>query len=106
MLSKRDFIICMKIIRKNEKEIEKFVEDIGKYFDSVYIFDLGNNAIINQIEIVKIAMEENVDNSWIDWYIYENDWGNNKLTAGYENNINPVKNSSHLYQLILESKKK
>jgi hypothetical protein len=105
MLSKKDFIICMNKIKSNQKYLEKFIKDIGKYFDDIYIFDLGDQSLYNQIEILKIAVENTSGDNWIDWYIYENDWGKKEFTAGYDKDIKPIKTYSDLYDLIVKAQK-
>ena len=105
MLSKKDFMICMRKIKKSQKELEKFVEDIGKYFDEVYIFDVGDQLLYSQIEILKIAMNDTTkDISWIDWFIFDNEWGNRGLEAGYDKKA-PIFNLEELYKLLVESQK-
>jgi hypothetical protein len=103
MLNKKDFITCMRKIKKSQRELEKFVNDIGKYFDNVYIFDVGDQLIYNQIEILKIAMNDTIeDQNWIDWFIYDNDWGSNGLEAGYDKE-KPVFTLDDLYKLLIEA---
>jgi len=103
MLSKKDFIFCMQKIQKDQKYLKEFIKNIGKYFDDVYIFDLGDQLLYTQIEILKIAMDDE-NNSWIDWYIYDNNWGNEKLEAGY-GIIKPIKTINDLYRLFQEMQK-
>ena len=100
MLSKKDFIFCMRKIQKDQKYLKEFIKNIAKYFDDAYIFDLGDQLLYTQIEILKIAMNDEND-SWIDWYIYDNNWGNEKLEAGYEI-IKPIKTTNDLYGLFQE----
>ena len=104
MISKKDFIRCMKRIQKNQKNLEKFMDDIGKYFDDVYIFSLGDQLLYTQIEILKVAVEDDFDDNWIDWYIFENEWGNNRWEAGYDDKTTPIVDFDGLYNLILERK--
>ena len=42
---------------------------------------------------------------FIDWYIYENDFGRKKYEAGYDGKMKPIKNTRDLLNLIEEGKK-
>ena len=39
---------------------------------------------------------------WIEWYIYENNCGTDKLEAGYDDKWSPIENSRDLAKLIVE----
>jgi len=39
---------------------------------------------------------------WLEWYIYDNDCGAEKMRAGFGDVVNPIKNSRDLAKLIVE----
>lgn len=43
---------------------------------------------------------------WLCWYREQNNFGVNKMTAGYDKKLKPIKNANDLYRLILESRKR
>ena len=45
------------------------------------------------------------DQRWIDWYIFENDYGRKKLESGYDKKLKPITNTDQLWDLIQEGKK-
>ena len=105
MLSENKFVWAMKEIQKNHEEIAKFGSLLDKYFDS-FIFSFGYDLVTTSINILKECVNDTEDDSWIDWFIYENDFGNRKMEAGYNNKTKQIKNASDLYRLIVEKNKK
>lgn len=58
-------------------------------------------------EITKILMTEFNDKAgWVDWWIYENDYGKKGLEAYYKDgSIIPFKTASDLYKFLVENNK-
>jgi hypothetical protein len=104
MLSENKFVWAMKEIQKNHEEIAKFGSLLDKYFDS-FIFSFGYDLVTTSINILKECVNDTEDDSWIDWFIYENDFGNRKMEAGY-GKMKQIKNASDLYQLIIDKNRK
>ena len=100
ILTREEFKECMQKIQESFKQVDKFVNDIAKYFDS-YIFELGYELVNDQINILEIAMKDS--NYWIDWFIYENEWGKRQLEVGYNNKTRKIKNVTDLYELLLQN---
>ena len=53
-----------------------------------------------------LAVEVGDFGGWLDWYYIENDMGKKAMTAGYNENTNPVKTLCDLCELILEARKR
>jgi hypothetical protein len=100
IMNKKDFIKCIKQIQKDFAKVDQFIKDIGHYFDS-YLFELGCELLNTQIDILKTAMNDNNKDSWIDWYIYENDFGKKCLEAGYDNKVRKINTFEDLYNLMV-----
>jgi hypothetical protein len=52
------------------------------------------------LQIESKYTKNEIKDSWINWYIYENDWGNRKYTAGYDDKTTVIKNTKDLWKLI------
>lgn len=51
------------------------------------------------IHLIELAMNDK--SGWIDWFIYENDFGKKEMTAGYDDTVvKPIKNNDDLYDLM------
>lgn len=61
-------------------------------------------------ELRKFAVEATAElvedkSEWLDWFIFENEWGARELEAGYDNELKPVRTFADLVGLIEKSKK-
>lgn len=70
--------------------------------------ELPSITIADELEeaFIRVVSELAGDrNNWIDWYIYENDFGKKKHEAGYDGNRKPIKTTRQLLDLINEGRR-
>lgn len=80
------------------KEFEKERDEFFKYhYPESYEF---LNILFDKY-VQNIAKMFGDESNWIDWYIYENEYGKRKLEAGEKGNLKPIKNVKDLYKLIV-----
>ena len=78
-MNKELFVESINELQKQFKHDGKFSEHMGKAFPGVFSADLvpDNHFVIEQmIKVLKIEMFDNHDHSWIEYFIYELDFGN------------------------------
>jgi len=101
------FVDSIKAIEKQQKHDYKFCDDLGKAFPDAFEANLlyNNSATVNAL--FKILEVENNDNdSWIQYFCYELDFGK-KYKDGHvvsETNENiDLSNSTKLYEFLNKS---
>ena len=77
--------------RAAAKALELFV-------DGWISITLGDGLMVSYIEMLASAVGD--ESRWIDWYVFENDCGREKMQAGYDGELKPVTNAQELYDLI------
>ena len=105
MLSKEAFCELMKdfeeqYIRSEEwvdKVCEVFGCDLEKLYENGY-FDIA----IRAIEMAMECKYDSDDNTWISWWIYENEWGENHLAVEIDGEDRTPTSYGDLYDLIVE----
>ncbi len=58
-----------------------------------------HTAIWKSFDVLMDCVEQQ---EWLEWYIYDNDCGAAKMKAGFNEVVNPIKNSRDLAKLIVE----
>jgi len=98
-LTKKDWVNRIDEIVKCYKRLSEICESAGK----LGMMDI-NGALHETIWDAFQCMMRMLDcDGWIEWYIYENECGGNKYTAGYDGNVKPIETSEDLAELIIES---
>ena len=59
-----------------------------------------HTAIWKSFDVLMACVEQQ---EWLEWYIYDNDCGAAKMEAGFDEAVNPIKNSRDLAKLIVEN---
>jgi hypothetical protein len=106
MITKKDFISKMTELQKNETELSLFREFTYKYFGGCE-FDIADKLFEIALKYLCELMNEDYDDGWIPWFVYENDWGKKAFEAGIANGKTKVKSkkiktTSQLYDLIVK----
>lgn len=107
--SKRFFKECIGNIKQQRKHDVECSLNIKKVFPDAFAANLlyDNSAIIDQlIKVLQVAFNDNHEHSWIDYFIYELDFGKKnkslKVTGSNGENI-PLSNAGQLYDLLIEN---
>ena len=75
-------------------------DTIGKllFSESYVYFSFGEEFMNHYIELLEDTFGDR--GSWIQWFIFENDWGRREYEAGFKGNMLPIKTTEDLYDLI------
>lgn len=85
------------ILKENEKELSNIYNIFGANPDGNFqrsVFKLQDFAIKQTSKIIGDNEE------WLDWFIYENDWGEKAFEAGYDDNLKEIKTIDDLVDLL------
>lgn len=88
-------------ILEHRKKVEKIFKDAEK----VGIIDINGplfNTVWHAIESVTSIVDQH---GWIEWFVYENEYGARELEATVNNKTFKVKSAKDLLALIKESEK-
>ena len=99
MPNKKLFIESIEALKKQIVYDQKVCDTMSEIFDGFCIYD--NGAVINQL--IKVLAEIYGDKSeWIEYYIYELDFGKQwkKDSVSQDGNNIPLKTPEDLYNLI------
>ncbi|MFW6243413.1 MAG: hypothetical protein ACOC2W_04570 [bacterium] len=104
-INKRDFIDAMESIKQQFRHDEKCSKAFSVILPNDYISSYDNTSIVNGfIDLLKILMND--DESWIDYYIYELDFGdrykNGDVVSEYGEEIQ-LKTFNDLYAFLVKN---
>lgn len=88
-------------ILEHRRKVEKIFRDAEK----VGVIDINGplfNTVWHAIESVTSIVDPH---GWIEWYVYENEYGTRELTATVNDKTFKVKSAKDLLALIKESEK-
>lgn len=98
-MTKEQFIKLMMAVKEKYQDLEKFwdkFEDLFGVYSDLLVDTTSIGGIIDTIADIVEDKEK-----WIYWYIYENDWGKQKLECEDENNnVVPSETLEDLWNLI------
>ena len=101
-MNKKEFAECINDIRLFCAEIDS----LNSHIDAIApgaICDIGNMFLDSYVDLLSRHVEDN--DNWINWFVYENEFGVDKMKAGYDGKEKPIKNIDDLWALIQEGKK-
>ena len=96
------YILLIKTELDKEKEINNFFIKINLLENQTYINLIDSKLINAYINILSIAMND--DSNWIEWFIFDNDFGNKKLKIKYNKKVRKIISIRQLYNLIKNKK--
>ena len=88
---------ALKAHTETKRVVSKGLEALCSDFTIIDFDYKFENAYIHLIEL---AMSDTSE--WIDWFVYENDFGARGMEAGYDNALRPIATFDDLYILMAE----
>ena len=72
-MTKEQFIKLMEVIKERYYKIEEIYDKLDDVFGSVGDLFIDETSITPIIAVVSEIVEDN--NKWIEWYVYDKNWG-------------------------------
>ena len=102
-MTRKELDRYLKVIKTHRRMVGEYRRAVSRLSDGVAIdFSEG----LEEAYIKLIAKLSGDTDTWIEWHIYENDFGRKKHEAGYDGNLKPIKSTRDLLNLIEEGKKR
>ena len=105
-MKKELFIESIEAIKKQMEHDDKFAKTIGKAFPEAHKGTLtpDNHFLSNALlKLLMVEFYDNHHNSWIEYFIYEKDFGKRKeLTVKKAGEIIPLDTADDLYNLLVD----
>ncbi len=97
---KQMFIKYMERLKSFYKLRNETGDSLGKllFSESFIYLSFGEEFMNHYIELLEDVFGDK--NSWIQWFIFENDWGAKGYEAGFTDKMSPIKTTEDLYDLI------
>lgn len=97
---KQSFIKYMERLKSFYKLRNETGDALGKllFDESFTYFSFGEEFMNHYIELLEDVFGDK--SSWIQWFIFENDWGARAMEAGFKDNMLPIKTTEDLYDLM------
>jgi hypothetical protein len=100
-MTRKELDRYLKVIKTHRRMVREYRSAVSRLSDGVAIDFSGG---LEEAYVKLIAELAGDAYRWIDWYIYENDFGRKKYEAGYDGNLKPIKSTRDLLNLIQEEK--
>ena len=99
-MTKEQFIKLMEAIKERYHTIEKIYDKLDDVFGSVGDLFIDETSITPIIDVISEIVEDN--NKWIEWYVYDKNWGTDARLTATDNNGNeiPSETLEDLWNLI------
>ena len=103
-MSKKQFIKLMTVIKERHNSLENVYDKLDDIFGDVGDRFVANTSLFPIIKVISDIVGD--DNEWIEWYIYEKEWGikEDMEVTDVNNNIVPSETLGDLWELIQSSK--
>ena len=99
-MTKEQFIQLMEVIKERYYKIEEIYDKLDDVFGSVGDLFIDETSMTPIIDVISEIVEDN--NKWIEWYVYEKNWGTDERLTVTDNNGNeiPSETLEDLWNLI------
>ena len=99
-MTKEQFIKLMEVIKERYYKIEEIYDKLDDVFGSVGDLFIDETSMTPIIDVISEIVEDN--NKWIEWYVYDKNWGTDERLTVMDNNGNeiPSETLEDLWNLI------
>ena len=99
-MTKEQFIRLMEVIKERYYKIEEIYDKLDDVFGSVGDLFIDETSMTPIIDVISEIVEDN--NKWIEWYVYDKNWGTDERLTVTDNNGNeiPSETLEDLWNLI------
>ena len=99
-MTKEQFIKLMEAIKERYYTIEKIYDKLDDVFGSVGDLFIDETSMTPIIDVIAEIIEDN--DKWIEWYVYDKNWGTDERLTVMDNNGNeiPSETLEDLWNLI------
>ena len=103
-MNKEQFIKLMTVIKERQYSLESIYDKLNELFGDVSDKFIDNTSLFPIIKVIADIVGDN--EGWIEWYIYEKEWGTKEDVgvADGDGNVVPSKTLEDLWGLIQSSK--
>ena len=100
-MTKEQFIQLMEVIKERYYKIEEIYDKLDDVFGSVGDLFIDETSMTPIIDVIAEIIEDN--DKWIEWYVYDKNWGTDERLTVTDNNGNeiPSETLEDLWNLIL-----
>ena len=99
-MTKEQFIQLMEVIKERYYKIEEIDDKLDDVFGSGGDLFIDETSMTPIIDVISEIVEDN--NKWIEWYVYDKNWGTDERLTVMDNNGNeiPSETLEDLWNLI------
>lgn len=99
-MTKEQFIQLMEVIKERYYKIEEIYDKLDDVFGSVGDLFIDETSMTPIIDVISEIVEDN--DKWIEWYVYDKNWGTDERLTVTDNNSNeiPSETLEDLWELI------
>lgn len=103
-MNKEHFIKLMTVIKERYCSLESVYDKLNELFGDVSYRFIDDTSLFPIIKVIADIVGD--DESWIEWYIYEKEWGTKEdmEVTDVNNNVVPSETLEDLWRLIQNSK--
>lgn len=111
MIEKENFVFVLSQIEKQIEKERKLVNFLSEgYIDGYPVSTFSEPLIETTIKLLSIFFEDdafkNKSNTWIEWFVYDDDFGRRGLTAFIDKKEYKFSNAEEFYDFLILWKKK
>jgi hypothetical protein len=96
------YINCLKEFFDEQEKLDNVLKVIAPSGTSVCEF--GNKFVDDYIDLMENALND--DAHWISWFVFDNNFGNKKLTIMIGNNYHKISSTKKFYDVVIKDLKK
>ena len=103
-ISKELFIKSIENIQKQHEQESKFSDSVNEYFSQDVDSSLPRNYVLDSlVEMLQLHFNDNHSHSWIEYYLWELDFGKNYQEGRVKINDKDfeLKTPTQLYELLI-----
>ena len=99
-MTKEQFIQLMEVIKERYYKIEEIYDKLDDVVGSVGDLFIDETSMTPIIDVITEIIEDN--DKWIEWYVYDKNWGTDERLTATDNNGNeiPSETLEDLWNLI------
>jgi len=102
IITKQQFLEIIDLLKRQEQKDNEFCDFMEKYLDGRFVPMISEHSHNAAVKLLEHVFEDTEGQGWITWFLYDNNFGENKHEATIGKKKYIISNAEKMYDLLVK----